>query len=172
MHLYSNKSVLLPPPLVELQKLAGLAPNSASSTAPLEQVSRPLRRRLAPALVKRVATEYELGATTPNLCATYGLSKAGILQLLRDEGVALRRRLLTNDQVEVARKLHEHGHPIAAIATRLDTSYNNVRQRLIREGVQLRPRGGSRTQSTARSGGVREAVDAAKLAATSKDMLA
>jgi hypothetical protein len=56
--------------------------------------------------------------------------------------VALRRRPLTNDRVEVARKLYEHGHPIAAIATRLDTSYNNVRQRLIEERVQLRPRGG------------------------------
>ncbi|MDI9890908.1 hypothetical protein [Microbacterium sp. IEGM 1404] len=53
--------------------------------------------------------------------------------------MTVRRRPLTVDQVEVARTLHEHGHPIAAIATHLDTSYNNVRQRLIKEGVQLRP---------------------------------
>ncbi|WP_442922731.1 helix-turn-helix domain-containing protein [Microbacterium sp. T32] len=38
--------------------------------------------------------------------------------------------------------MYEYGHPIAAIATRLDTSYNNVRQRLIKDGVQLRARGG------------------------------
>ncbi len=118
-------------------------PNPPFSTAPREQVNRSLRRRLEPALVKQIATEYEAGSTTPNLCETYGLSKTGILRLLRDEGVALRRRPLANDQVEVARMLYEHGHPIAAIATRLDTSYNNVRQRLIKEGVQLRPRGGS-----------------------------
>lgn len=156
---------------MELQKLADLGSNLTASAIPVEQVNRSLRRRLEPALVRQIATEYESGATTPSLCETYGLSKTGILRLLRDQGVALRRRPLTVDQVEVARKLYEHGHPIAAIATRLDTSYNNVRQRLIKEGVQLRPRGGSRTQSTARSGGVREAVDAAKLAATSKDML-
>ncbi|KTR95863.1 hypothetical protein NS220_04560 [Microbacterium testaceum] len=94
-------------------------------------------------MVKQIAAEYESGATTPSLCETYGLSKTGILRLLREEAVALRRRPLARDQVEVARKLYEHGHPIAAIAARLDTSYNNVRQRLIKEGVQLRPRGGS-----------------------------
>lgn len=106
-------------------------------------MSRSLRRRLEPALIKRIVAEYESGSTTPSLCATYGLSKTGILSLLRDEGVALRRRPLTEDQVQVARAMYEHGHPIATIATRLDTSYNNVRQRLVKEGVQLRPRGGS-----------------------------
>lgn len=89
-----------------------------------------------------MAIEYEAGATTPSLCETYGLSKTGILCILRDEGVKLRRRPLTSDQVQVARSLYENGHPIAAIATRLDTSYNNVRQRLIKEGVKLRARGG------------------------------
>jgi len=128
---------------VELQKLADLVPNLTSLGTALEPVSRSLRRRLEPALVKQIATEYESGATTPSLCGTYGLSKTGILRLLRDEGVAMRRQPLTRDQVEVARKLYEHGHPIATIASRLDTSYNNVRQRLIKEGVQLRPRGGS-----------------------------
>jgi hypothetical protein len=105
-------------------------------------VSRSLRRRLEPALVKQIAAEYGSGATTPSLCETYGLSKGGILRLLRDEGIVLRRRPLTGDQVELAKKMYESGHPIAAIASRLDTSYNNVRQRLIEERVQLRPRGG------------------------------
>ena len=54
--------------------------------------------------------------------ASYGLSKTGILRLLRDEGERCDAGPLTNDRVEVARKLYEHGHPIAAIATRLDTS--------------------------------------------------
>ncbi|MBN9212343.1 MAG: hypothetical protein J0I95_12625 [Microbacterium sp.] len=128
---------------MELQKLVDLTPNLATSAMPVEQVSRSLRRRLEPVLVRRIVAEYESGATTPSLCQTYGLSKTGILRLLRDEGVVLRRQPLTSDQVELAKKMYESGQPIAAIATRLDTSYNNVRQRLIKEGVQLRPRGGS-----------------------------
>ena len=120
---------------MELQKLVDLTPNLATSAMPVEQVSRSLRRRLEPVLVRRIVAEYESGATTPSLCQTYGLSKTGILRLLRDEGVVLRRQPLTSDQVELAKKMYESGQ--------LDTSYNNVRQRLIKEGVQLRPRGGS-----------------------------
>ncbi len=94
-------------------------------------MSQSLRRRLEPALIKQLVAEYESG-TTPSPCETYGLSKTGILRLLRDEGVALRRRSLTDDQVEVTRELYEHGHPITVIAAHLDTSYNNVRNDLSR----------------------------------------
>ncbi|GAB3148200.1 hypothetical protein GCM10027058_08420 [Microbacterium neimengense] len=128
---------------MELQKLAGLAPNPPLSTTPGEQVSRSLRRRLEPALIEQIVAEYESGSTTPSLCATYGLSKTGILRVLRDGGATLRRQPLTSEQVETARAMYERGHSIATIASRLDTSYNNVRQRLIKEGVQLRPRGGN-----------------------------
>ena len=122
--------------------MADLVSNPTSLATPVEQVSRSLRRRLEPALVKQIAREYESGATTPSLCETYGLSKTGILRVLRDEGVPLRRRPLTRDQITLAKTLYERSQPIAAIATRLDTSYNNVRQRLIKEGVPLRARGG------------------------------
>ena len=127
--------------------MADLVPNLTASATPVEPVSRSLRRRLEPALVRQIATEYESGSTTPSLCDTYGLSKTGLLCLLRDEGVKLRRRPLTSDQVTLAKTLYERGRPIAAIASRLDTSYNNVRQRLIKEGVQLRPRGGRRCEA-------------------------
>ncbi|WP_460738101.1 helix-turn-helix domain-containing protein [Microbacterium neimengense] len=106
-------------------------------------MSRSLRRRLEPALIEQIVAEYESGSTTPSLCATYGLSKTGILRVLRDGGATLRRQPLTSEQVETARAMYERGHSIATIASRLDTSYNNVRQRLIKEGVQLRPRGGN-----------------------------
>lgn len=80
---------------------------------------------------------------TPALCAEYGVSKSGILRLLREQGVELRRQPLTDDQVSKAIRMYGEGRPIAVIAEHLDTSYNNVRQRLIKAGVQLRPRGGS-----------------------------
>lgn len=111
--------------------MADLTPNFAASATPVEPVSRSLHRRLEPALVKQIVTEYEAGATTPSLCDSYGLSKTGVLRLLRDEGVKLRRSPLIDYQVKVAKTPYEHRHPIAAIAARLDTSYNNVRQRLI-----------------------------------------
>ena len=55
----------------------------------------------------------------------------------------LRRRPLTDEQVAAAAEMYASGLSIATIAAQLDTSYNNVRQRLIKAGVRLRPRGGS-----------------------------
>lgn len=147
VHRYSDKSALLPPPLVELQKLAGLVPNPSTSTTPPEQTPRLLRRRLKPALVTEIVEKYRSGGTTPSLCREYALSKGGLLKLLRDEGVQLRCQPLNDDQVHEAAVLYGSGASLAAIATRFEVSYNGVRQSLIRAGVQLRPRGGDRRSS-------------------------
>ncbi len=105
--------------------------------------SRRLRRRLEPELIREIVTKYDSGSMTPALCEEYGLSKTGILAMLREEGVALRRRTLTDEQVQFAVERYEAGDSIAAIAAGLNTSYNNVRQRLPKKEVRLRPRGGT-----------------------------
>jgi len=65
-----NKSALLPPPLVELQKLADLVVSLSSSTMPAKQTPRLLRRRPDPVLVAEIVEKYRSGATTPSLCVT------------------------------------------------------------------------------------------------------
>lgn len=139
----SNKSVLLPPPLAELQKLADLQPNSRVSPDCSADVPRTIRRRLEPAVIAAIVARYRDGVTTPALCAKYSLSKGGLLKLLRDEGVQLRCQPLTAEQVEQASKMYVGGTSLAAIAVQFDVSYNGVRQALIRAGVERRPRGGS-----------------------------
>lgn len=140
----SNKSVLLPPSLLELRKLAGLAPKLVASDSPSERPPRLLRRRLNPAFVTEIAEKYRAGATTPSLCAEYTVSKGGLLKLLRDEGVQLRCQPLTDDQVREATALYGSGKSIAAIAMHFDVSCNGVRQAFVRAGVERRPRGGRR----------------------------
>jgi hypothetical protein len=145
VHSNSNNSALLPPPLVDLQRLAGLAPNTPVFNAPSETSPRLLRRRLDPSLVAEIVEKYQSGATTPSLCVDYTLSKGGLLKLLRDEGVQLRCQPLSDQQVREATALYKSGRSIAAIATHFEVSYNGVRQAFVRAGVQRRPRGGSRT---------------------------
>lgn len=144
-HRYSNKSALVPPPLLQLQKLAGLVPNPNTSIAPPEQTPRLLRRRLEPARIAEIIEKYRSGAKTPSLCVEYSISKGGLLMLLRDEGVQLRCQPLNEDQVREAVALYENGASLAAIAGRFDVSYNGVRQAFVRAGIERRPRGGSRT---------------------------
>ncbi|MDQ1075866.1 MULTISPECIES: hypothetical protein [unclassified Microbacterium] len=136
--------MLLPPPLVELQKLAGLRPAPGASTACPAPMPQPLRRRLQPTLIAEIVDKYCSGATTPSLCIEYSLSKGGLLKLLRDEGVRLRCQPLTDEQVREAAALYESGVSLAAIAAHFDVSYGNVRQAFVRDGVERRPRGGRR----------------------------
>lgn len=144
VHRNSNKSALLPPPLVELQKLAGLASNPSVSNSPPTPSPRLLRRRLDPALIAEIVAKYQSGVTTPSLCVEYTLSKGGLLKVLRDEGVQLRCQPLDAEQVREAADLYGGGMSLAAIAAHFDVSYNGVRQVFVRAGVERRPRGGKR----------------------------
>lgn len=126
---------------MELQKIADLAVNLSPSTIPPEQTPRLLRRRLDPALVAEIVEKYRSGATTPSLCAEYLISKGGLLNLLRTEGVQPRRQPLSDQQVREAAALYGNGKSFAAIAVHFDVSYNGVRQALMREGLNRRPRG-------------------------------
>jgi hypothetical protein len=50
-----------------------------------------LSRRLSPERVTDIVAKYEAGATTPALRAEYGLSKGGLLKVLGERGVEMRR---------------------------------------------------------------------------------
>ncbi|MDQ1130690.1 hypothetical protein [Microbacterium sp. SORGH_AS_0888] len=95
-------------------------------------------------LVAEIVGKYESGATTPTLCAEYSISKGGLLTLLRDAGVQLRRQPLSDEQVYEAAGLYMGGESMTAIADHFDVSYNGIRQAFVRAGIERRPRGGSR----------------------------
>ena len=134
---------MIPLPLLELRKLATATRSTDYLHDEHEHSTRRVRRRLQPGIIQEIVRKYEAGAMTPALCAEFGLSKTSVLRLLREQGVDLRRRPLTDEQVAVAAEMYASGLPIATIAAHFDTSYNNVRQRLIKAGVRMRPRGGS-----------------------------
>lgn len=102
-----------------------------------------LSRRLSPEIVSEIVDKYEAGITTPALCAEYSLSKGGLLKVLGERGVEMRRQSLDAEQLNEAIRLYETGLSLQAVATRLGVSYNCVRQRFVKEEVPRRPRGGS-----------------------------
>ncbi|XUK63971.1 Helix-turn-helix domain containing protein [Plantibacter sp. RU18] len=105
-----------------------------------------LSRRLSPELVTEIVDNYEAGITTTALCAEYSLSKGGLLKILGERGVEMRRQSLDAEQLNEAIRLYETGLSLQAVATRLGVSYNCVRQRFVKELVPRRPRGGSYTR--------------------------
>lgn len=102
-----------------------------------------LKRRLNPHVIHQIVEEYNAGATTPDLCRKFQLSKGGMLGLLRENGAVMRRQKLTAEQGVEAVHLYAQGLAIAPIADQLGTSYSNVRTCLIEAGIERRPRGGS-----------------------------
>lgn len=124
--------------------MAGLAPNPGDPVTPPAQTPRPLRRRLQPALITELVEKYRSGATTPSLCVEYSISKGGLLKLLRDQGVQLRRQSLSDEQIREAIALYRKGQSLATIAADLEVSYNCVRHAFVGAGIERRPRGGSK----------------------------
>ena len=86
-------------------------------------------------------SRYKAGDGTPALCRDFGISKGGILQLLRNEGVELRKQAITSADAKQAARLYEGGVSITEIVERIGYSYSTVRKSLHQSGVAMRPKG-------------------------------
>lgn len=101
--------------------------------------ARHLNRRLSPETISEIANAYRGGATSPELCRRYCLSKSGVLKLLADQGVVMRPRGLTDEQADLAVRLYGEGHSLKAIGQQLDKAKSSVREALMQRDVTMRP---------------------------------
>jgi hypothetical protein len=79
-----------------------------------------------------VAAAYETGASTTELCKCYGLSKGGVLKLLRDAGVEMRWQPMTETEIAMGLKQREQGCSYDEIGRRLGKAQTTV-WRVLRE---------------------------------------
>ncbi len=98
--------------------------------------ARRLDRRLSPTTIAELVEAYETGTSTPVLCQRYGLSKGGVLKLLHGAGVEMRRRGLSEQQVQLAQQLHDEGSSYAEIGQRIGKAKSSVREALRAVGSQ------------------------------------
>jgi uncharacterized protein (DUF433 family) len=109
---------------------------------------RNIVRRLGRERIDQLVADYELGRTTIELMADYGLSKTSVIHLLEANEVALRRQPLTREQLDAAICLYQEGHALVAIEKIINVSRESIRRGLIEASVTMRPRGGSRARAT------------------------
>lgn len=130
---HSNKSALIPPPLTEVECLAHrsrlLQPDAAPATLCGGEMGN-LRRRLAPLTIAKLVARYSAGEHTPALSQNYGISKTGLLELLRAEGVPLRKRSMTAQDTERAVRLYESGLTIDEVVKQVGYSYSTIQRAL------------------------------------------
>ncbi len=101
--------------------------------------ARRLDRRLSAAMIAELVAAYQAGTSTPELCKRYGLSKGGVLKLLGEAGVAMRKQPMTDEQTELAVRLYGEGRSLAAIGDQLGKAKSSVREALIARGAAMRP---------------------------------
>lgn len=134
----------MPPTPGELANLAGKSESINPDSAPAKEKdvpTRTLQRRLSPHDRAELVARYIAGEGTPALSTQYGISKCGLLQLLRNEGVTMRKQAITPRDAERAAQHYESGLSITEIVERIGYSYSTVRKSLHECGVAMRPKG-------------------------------
>jgi AraC-like DNA-binding protein len=138
---YSNRSSLSPPTPDEVTRLAQLSrqilPEAIAIRKPTDQ-PRNIRRRLSQRAIDELIARYTAGEVTPTLSREYGISPSGLRDLLRAEGVSLRGRAITPEDVKKAVQLYEHGLTITEVVRHIGYSRDTIRTALRKHGVALR----------------------------------
>jgi hypothetical protein len=88
VRLYSNPHSAA----MRLCQLHRYALSQARSCPERSLVPQWVDRRLGPELIERVVSEYAGGMSTTWLATRYGIGKGTLLRLIREGGVAIRRR--------------------------------------------------------------------------------
>jgi hypothetical protein len=138
---HSNKSALIPPPLIDLERLAYQSRRLQSDDAPAKAgggAMRSLRRRLSPQTIGELVVRYNGGEDSPALSREYGISKNGLRQLLLAEGVTLRRQPMTPRDAKRAVLLYESGMTVEQVVGQIGYSYSTIRKMLHVKGVAMR----------------------------------
>jgi transposase len=97
------------------------------ATQTRQSVSPPaVRKKLPRTIHTEIIQAYESGATTRQLAASYGVSKTNIKDLLHRNGVDMRNRPLTANQIQEAIDLHAGGLSTYKIAERFGVVQSTV----------------------------------------------
>ena len=90
--------------------------------------SRRVWRRLSPEVIAQVVERYRAGATAAELGAEHGVSKNGMLKLLREQGVQIRAKSLPIAVVTQAKRLCERGMSMRQVSKQLGVSRTALRR--------------------------------------------
>ncbi|MBB5153652.1 hypothetical protein [Saccharopolyspora phatthalungensis] len=93
---------------------------------------------------------YKSGATVYELGDQFGIERRTVSAILHRHGVPMRRRGLSEEQIDDAVRLYNQGWSLARIAARMDVAAGTVRQRLHERDVPIRD-----TQGQPRAGDTR-----------------
>ena len=139
---YSNHSGLVKPLVSLLAEVHDpTADRHETVTNTVGQTARPRWRaadQLTEVEVADLVERYQEGATLSGLTERYKISRSAVRRLLHHEGIELRHRGLSTEQIEDAVRLYRQGWSLAKIGDRMGVSAGTVHARLRECGVRMR----------------------------------
>jgi predicted HTH domain antitoxin len=118
--------------VAKLPKLADPVAERPRTEAPRQ--ARQLKGDRAAALV----SDYSAGASIKEVTERYGVHRLTAYKIIERHGVAIRKRRLTEDEIELAVRLYEQGMSQARIAEQIGASSDGVRYQLLKRGIKMR----------------------------------
>ena len=130
-------------PQIQVSKIAGQLHFRNCSVVDLKgQLSNPVQRRLADAVIDDLVTRYEAGSTIEVLASTFGIHRTTVMAHLERPGVPRRGpRKLTDEMVAEAAHRCTSGETLAEIATKLGIAPSTLTRELQLAGIAIRRRG-------------------------------
>ena len=94
--------------------------------------------RLDPDQTQQLIASYRAGSTVYQLAEEFGIERRTVSAILHRHDVPMRRRGLTDDQIDDAERLYHHGWSLARIGDRMNVTADTVRTRLLERGATMR----------------------------------
>jgi len=86
--------------------------------------------------------DYRAGATVYELARQFGVHRHTVSELLERHAVSRRYQKLTPEQIDLACTLYERGLSLIKVGEQLGRRAETVRQALMKQGAEIRPRNG------------------------------
>ena len=127
-------------PARRLLEMAATWPDTLPDVAPVPR-SYQTQRQLTPDEVGQAIARYEAGASMQQIADELGVHRTTILKRLQGLGITTRYSKLPPEQMHEASGLYAEGWTLDRIAKQYHVAASTVREYLLADGVELRPRG-------------------------------
>jgi hypothetical protein len=123
-----------------LRELLEMTPKGPSE--PIPRTIRQTQRRLRGPEIDELVAGYQAGATVYELAERFRMHRVTVSATLKRKGIALRAQPLSPTQVADATQFYHEGLSLLKVGERVGCGAECVRQALMKQGVEIRPRNG------------------------------
>ena len=122
----------------ELRKLAEVGDRDDGSSAPVLYRAHELSKRLGAEKVSDIVRRARTGESARSLAEELGVAASALVRMLREQGVPIQRRKVSEEEERALARAYEAGNTIAELKKQFKLSHGAVLRALHRAGVEMR----------------------------------